>query len=282
MSGKQIKKARKAAKTTAPKKSVVASAPRELELAKPATTLKLDLACGQNCVEGFEGVDLPGTGAHIEATLAALRKKADRTPEDDKRVVELEKARANLKHEVNLMRFPWPWPDSSVLEINCSHFVEHLPMEFVDEFGNYVPCGMPGAQDLFFKFFDEVYRVLVPEGWAKIVVPCLRNNRAFQDPTHRRFLPAEAFFYLFKQFRDVNKLDHYNVRCNYDGKIEPAVTPEINARSQDVQQRMFNESWNAIVDWHVHLKAVKDSTTAPVKDVRGTIASFQQIPVKSV
>lgn len=257
MSGKQIKKARKAAKPTVAKKSVVASAPRKLELATPATTLKLDLACGQNCAEGFEGVDLPGTGAHIEASLAALRGKTDRTAEDDKRVVDLEKARVNLKHEFNLLRFPWPWADNSVLEIHCSHFVEHLPTEFVDEHGDYVPCGTPGAKDLLFKFFDECYRILVPEGWMTVVVPCLRNNRAFQDPTHRRFLPAETFFYLFKAFREINKLDHYNVLCNYDGKIDPIVTTEMNARSQDVQQRMFSESWNSIVDWHVRLKAVK-------------------------
>lgn len=220
MSGKKTKARRKTSATPA---SIVASAPRALELVKPTVVLKLDLAAGQNVREGFEGVDIFEGSTHV----------------------------------MDLLRFPWPWADNSVDELHCSHFVEHLPMEFVDEHGNYVPCGTPGAKDMFFKFFDECWRILKPGGWFTVIVPCLRNNRAFQDPTHRRFLPAEAFFYLFKNFRDVNKLNHYNVQCNYEGSINPTVSQDMNLRSQEVQTRMFNESWNAIADWHVKLQALK-------------------------
>jgi len=254
MSGKQAKKQRRdlAAKTV--KKSPAAPKP---QLARPAPKLKLDLACGQSCKEGFEGVDIPGIGVYLDGEIARLRDKPDRTGEELTQLAALEKARKSIKHEVNLTRFPWPWADSSVVELNCSHFVEHLPMIYVDASGNEVSCGTPGAKDLFFAFFDECHRILAPGAWMSVVVPCLRNNRAFQDPTHRRFYPAEAFFYLFKKFRDVNKLDHYNVRCDFDGKIDPTVMTDMNARAAEVQQRMFNESWNAIVDWVVRLKAVK-------------------------
>ena len=231
MSGKKVKR-----KTTAPKRAAVlpkklgdvppklelVQAP-QLELTTPANTLKLDLACGQTCREGFEGVDICD----------------------------------GVKHKINLLRFPWPFETSSVDELHCSHFIEHIPMEFVDESGNYVPCGTPGAKDLFFKFFDECWRILKPEAWMTVVTPCARNNRAFQDPTHRRFIVAESFLYLFRQWRENNKLDHYNVACDFAGDVVPTVFAEMNARAPEVQQQKFMEAWNVIIDWHAKLKAVK-------------------------
>jgi len=257
MSGKQAKKHRRAVAAKITKKPSGLAATQKPELALPTPTLRLDLACGQNCKDGFEGVDVPGIRAYLDGEIAALRTKPDRTGEELTRLAELEKSRARVKHELNLGKFPWPWADNSVIEIHSSHFVEHLPDIFVDAEGNEVPWGTPGAKDLFFAFFDECWRVMAPGAWMTVVVPCLRNNRAFQDPTHRRFYPAESFFYLFKKFRDINRLDHYNVRCDFDGKIDPTVMTDMNARAAEVQQRMFNESWNSIVDWVVRIKAVK-------------------------
>ena len=200
-------------------------APQTPVLEKPAITLKLDLACGQNIREGFEGVDMPTT--------------------------------PGIAHGVDLMRFPWPWADSSVFELHSSHFVEHLPMEFVDSHGNYVPAGTPGAKDLLFAFFDECHRILIPGGWMQVIVPCVRNNRAFQDPTHRRFLPAETFLYLAKAWRDINKLDHYNVRCDFEISVNPTIPVELSAMTDEVQARRMNHDWNTVIDLHAKLKAIK-------------------------
>ena len=74
-----------------------ASAAKKLkvsELALPAPLSKLDLGCGPNTREGFEGVDCtPFVG---------------------------------VKHVVDLKITPWPWADNSVAEAHSSHFVEHL------------------------------------------------------------------------------------------------------------------------------------------------------------
>ena len=206
-----------------PKAAPLRSTTAALELVTPAKVLKLDLAGGQNVREGFEGVDI-WEGA---------------------------------QHRVNLLQFPWPFETSSVTELHCSHFIEHIPMEFVDDRGTYVPCGTPGAKDLFFKFFDECWRVLQPGGWLTVIAPCARSNRAFQDPTHRRFIVAESFLYLFKDWREANKLDHYNVACNFTGDVNPTVYAEMNLRAPEVQQQKFNECWNTILDWYAKLKAVK-------------------------
>lgn len=65
--------------------------------------LKLDLAAGQNCTEGYFGIDkAPGEG---------------------------------IKAVVDLEQFPWPIESDSAEDIVCSHYVEHTPdlMKFMDE-----------------------------------------------------------------------------------------------------------------------------------------------------
>lgn len=196
------------------------STPTDIVYAAPAVTRKIDLACGQNCREGFEGVDIwPG---------------------------------APIVHDLSI--YPWPFADNSVAEINCSHYVEHIQMEFVDEIGNPV---VKGGQDSYLKFFDEVWRILVPDGWATITVPNARSNRAFQDPTHRRFIVAESFLYLSNDWRKLNKLDHYNTKCNFGINVVPIIPIEHNALSPEVQTRKFNGEWNSILDWQAQLKTIK-------------------------
>ncbi len=67
--------------------------------------LKLDLACGQRCHEGFTGVDIVAQGTSAEI-IADLRRS-------------------------------WPWEDGSVEEAICQHFFEHLTgaerMDFMDQ-----------------------------------------------------------------------------------------------------------------------------------------------------
>jgi SAM-dependent methyltransferase len=56
--------------------------------------VKLDLACGPYCAEGYEGVDcrpLPGVAWIVDLT-----------------------------------EYPWPWQSDSVDALRCSHYVEHV------------------------------------------------------------------------------------------------------------------------------------------------------------
>src|SRR5262249_40675026 len=113
---KKAKAARKAVAAKTASRGHAASAPRKLELVTPPPTLKLDLACGQSCPDGYEGVDLPGTRAVMERKLHNLRQNGGAAAE----IEELAKGAERLKHEVNLMTFPWPWKDNSVAELRCS------------------------------------------------------------------------------------------------------------------------------------------------------------------
>lgn len=64
----------------------------KLKAVEQPKLLKLDLGCGKNTREGFEGVDLREFG--------------------QKHIADLRKA--------------WPWADGSIEEAHSSHFVEHL------------------------------------------------------------------------------------------------------------------------------------------------------------
>ena len=206
-----------------PKPIVPSVAPEvsTLPMAPPVVTRKLDLACGQNPREGYEGVDI-WEGA---------------------------------QHRVNLFKYPWPFEDNSVSELSCSHYIEHIPAIEVDEHGNQVPYGE--GQDALFRFFDECWRILIPEGWMHVQWPSLRSNRAFQDPTHRRFIPEQTMGYLWKDWRVANKLDHYNVKCNFISDVGQSFDPILNTRHEAVRAQHILNFWNGSVDFLAKLKAIK-------------------------
>lgn len=198
------------------------------ELASSTKLRKLDLACGQRCQEGFEGVDL----------LAP-----------------------NVAHRIDLLRFPWPFETASVDELYCSHFVEHIPAREVEQ--RDLSEGSPEewlstlvGQDLFFAFFDQCHRILRPGGKLRVIVPALKSERAFQDPTHRRFLPMAAFLYLSADWRKMNGLDHYRVRCDFGVSVSPTVPQEMTLLADEVQAARYTHEWNTQFDLVADLVAL--------------------------
>ncbi len=202
----------------------------------PASGLKLDLGCGGSLVNPND--------------QAGLARAADGFQGVDRA------AMPGVTHVVNLFRFPWPFEDDSVSEIYCSHFIEHIPMIEVDyETGEPVPYGE--GIDLFLRFFDECYRVMKHEGWMHVIAPSSRNDRAFQDPTHRRFINTNTFYYLWKEWREANGLAHYGAKCDMRGvQVTFSMDQVFAAKSPEVQAREVN-LWNQMIDVYAHLQAQK-------------------------
>jgi SAM-dependent methyltransferase len=149
--------------------------------------VRLDFGCGMTPREGFEGVD----------KISNLR----------------------VSHVVDVLKFPLYWKESSVDEIRCEHFIEHIPAREVEE-GDLTPFGQVSrqdmiGQDMFLAFFDECHRILRPGGLITLIWPALQSARAFKDPTHRRFIPFETLRYLDAGWRTSNNLGHYHVRCDF-------------------------------------------------------------------
>ena len=132
------------------------------------TPIKLDLGCGQNKQEGFLGVD------------------------------KYEAPGVDVVHD--LLEFPWPWADNSVLEVRCSQFFEHIP-------GRLRP-----------RFMEELWRILKPNHGAVFVTPSWKNERAYGDFTHE-WPPVTRWTYLYfsKAWREQNKLTHgaYDINCDF-------------------------------------------------------------------
>lgn len=176
--------------------------------------VKLDLGGGQSKKEGFTNVDI-WEGADVV-------------------------------HD--LFTFPYPFEDGSVDEIHCSHFIEHLPMEYVEQGGK--------KKDMLFAFVDECYRMLKPSGKLTLIFPCATSIRAFQDPTHRRFIPATTAYYFNKGWRQVNRLDHYNADCDFEFQVGEAVNGNWVSRNQDSKNFAGQHYWNVVDDLHFILTKI--------------------------
>jgi hypothetical protein len=194
------------------------TAPKQPKSTEP---LKLSLACGDHKPEGFKGVDIV---------------KTDSTD-----------------YVQDLLSFPWKqFADNSVDEIECSHFIEHIPHG-------------DGYHDPFLRFFDEIYRILKPAefdpnnpniatcGIINIVAPYYSSMRAWQDPTHQRAISEASFLYLNKQWRIDNKLDHYDVTCDFDFSYGYALDPTWQNRNQEAQAFAIKHYINVVTDIQVLL-----------------------------
>jgi len=190
---------------------------------KPAKDqpLKLSLACGGNKPEGFKGVDITKT--------------------------------KDTDFIQDLLIFPWDqFADSSVDEIECANFVEHIPHG-------------DSRHDPFFQFFDELYRILKPaefdpanpniplHGFARILCPYYSSMRAWQDPTHQRAISEASFLYLNKQWRIDNSLDHYPVSCDFDFSYGYVLSPDWQNRSQEAQAFAIAHYNNVVTDIQIQL-----------------------------
>lgn len=101
----------------------------------------------------------------------------------------------------DLTQFPYPFEDDSVDEIVSNHFVEHL------------------TGDDFMKHMDECWRILKKGGKMRLNHPYCFSARAFQDPTHKTFIPAERYQYFDTNWRAVNKLDHYPIKSDFEFQV---------------------------------------------------------------
>lgn len=166
---------------------------------------------------------------------------------------------------------PWPFPDNSVSELRSSHQIEHIDAVYLD-------LGGGKRIDALLWFFDEAFRVAKPNALFTVQWPALQNVRAFQDPTHRRFIPAEMITYLAREGRQAMGVEHYGATCNWIGTVAPTIRPDpetdedramaLRADSSDEkqawmrrkgeeQQRRYFTTWGYAQDFQALLRAVK-------------------------
>lgn len=105
----------------------------------------------------------------------------------------------------DLFRFPWPGlADSSFEYAIASHIVEHIPHEVMETWATYEPdskviestTDRKAELDGFFRFYQEVWRILKHDAIITTIVPYGMSTSAMQDPTHTRYVMPQTFTYL--------------------------------------------------------------------------------------
>ena len=137
----------------------------------------------------------------------------------------------------DLTKFPYPFEDESIDGMFSSHFVEHLD----------------GAERM--KFFDECYRILKPGGKMRHLHPYYKSVRAVQDPTHKwPPISENSYFYWDKKWREMNKLDHYPINCDFEFNIY-YIWQDPTVANKNEETRTFNidKYWNVVADMIVDM-----------------------------
>ncbi len=131
---------------------------------------------------------------------------------------------------------PWPWEDESVEEIFCSHFLEHIPHSQPNE-------------PIWYHFWNECYRVLIPGGKMRVISPYYSSMRAVQDPAHVRSICDATFLYLWQDWIKQNKLDHYPVHCNFQFQCSYTISnQEYMGRNPEYTTRGVKYYFNVVDD----------------------------------
>ena len=154
----------------------------------------------------------------------------------------------------------WPWPDSSVDELASSHFIEHIPADYVEVMKR-VPNGgsfniLRAQQDRLLFFFDQAFRVIKPGGLFHLTWPALKSTDAFRDPTHRRFIPLEMLHYLSTSGRAAMGLEHYEATCNWVTLGDSLIHCESSVPVDDAHDAI-NRHWDVQKAFTVTLQAEK-------------------------
>lgn len=154
---------------------------------------------------------------------------------------------ADIYHD--LLQTPWPIVASSVEETHCSHFVEHIP-HYRPEFK-----GIDG----WWVFFNELYRVSKNGSKHTFIHPYSRSDRADWDPTHTRRIHEVTWYYLSKTWREAQRLDHYDAKCDFEVVVisGTGMAQTIATRHHEAQAFAREHYYNVIPDLIVELKAKK-------------------------
>jgi hypothetical protein len=179
---------------------------------------------------------------------------------------------------MDLEDYPWDIESESAEEIICSHYVEHTPMDtfgkrivktivesndFNDLKSKILTWDFNAPSDGLILFMDEVYRILKTEvtdsngethgGRIKIIAPYYTSIRCWQDPTHRRAIGEATFFYFNKQWRNINKLEHYNIVSDFDFNYGHDIHQDFISKHDEARNYAIIHSWNIVNDIHVTL-----------------------------
>jgi SAM-dependent methyltransferase len=99
---------------------------------------------------------------------------------------------------------PLPFADDSVDGAIAIHVLEHI--------------GRQGETTEWFQFWEELYRVLRPQGVLTFESPLYSSVWAWADPTHSRALSPQSFVYMSQNSYRLtpSAISPYRIRCDFE------------------------------------------------------------------
>ena len=154
--------------------------------------MKLNLGCGKKYIDGWVNVDFY----------------------DD--------SKCDVKHD--LEKFPWPWEDGSVSEIEIIHTLEHLGADW----------------KVYIKILQEMYRISEDDATINVHVPSPWHWNYISDPSHVRPVTPDGLNLFSKE---------HCQKCIDDGMSETpfAMIYNIDLRVHDVDWT-FDQMWQNKLD----------------------------------
>ena len=118
----------------------------------------------------------------------------------------------HIVHDLNA--FPYPGKDNEYDEIHAYEVLEHT--------------GQQGDWGFFFEQFNELYRILKPEGLLFITVPNYTSVWSVGDPGHTRIFSSAFVTFLDQNeyTKQVGKTSMTDYRFIYKGNFEPVFMKE--------------------------------------------------------
>lgn len=119
--------------------------------------------------------------------------------------------------EWDLHHMPLPFEDESFKEIHAYDVLEHV--------------GTQGDWKLFFKQFEEFWRILEPEGRMFCICPCWDSEWAWGDPGHTRVITQGTVAFLDQNtYEQVGETAMTDYRHWYKADFEIEGIQETNGR----------------------------------------------------
>lgn len=149
----------------------------------------LDLGCGK-IPKARLGIDRNGNGdilMDLDTGVITGWKEGCELREEVSKIQYMGGAPDRFKSRYHLDAI-LPFPDNSIESIISHHFFEHL------------------SPDGFINLIDDCYRVLVPGGILRIIVPFMPSMAAFESSDHKMLIGLETF----TDYEGVDGADHWH------------------------------------------------------------------------
>lgn len=115
-------------------------------------------------------------------------------------------------------------PNNSVDLVIAMHVLEHI--------------GTQGQTDEWFRFWEDLYRILKPNGRVQFECPLATSVWAWADPTHTRGITEYSFVYFNQDSyrKEGSAIPTYKVRCDFEAlefdRRPDAVNPDVRKLEQ--------------------------------------------------